>query len=329
MRYLLLVLASTLSFVGCTDDPLLPGHNPIVVAKHLPPLTATYFYELWINRPPAAPRASGTPHEDDSYISIGKFIVQDDGSMLGLDGNPAAFVIPADVDPGLLADALLTIQNEGDAPGVPGPRLLAGDFLGSETRAYDTLRLTGREAFGDSLGRLYSWCVLDAPTSDAPDDSVRGVWFVNMERDPITDVVTDTLPGLALAKLPTNTDNADWDYQTWLIRYASGRVAEYVPLGRFRNPAMADSNGAGDGAGDAPGRHYQVPGEDFARGLIRTLNDGNYGIVVTLEPSGSQFTRPGVPILSRHLIDNNVPPRRNIELAPVTDRPFVIITLDR
>lgn len=329
MRTVMIATIALCTLSGCTDDPLLPGHNPSVVVANLPPLPGTSYYELWVSRPASKSHGPSLDHLDAAYASIGSFVVQDNGAILDLGGGPASFVIPTDLDPGLLSDAIVTVQQHGDAPGVPGPRLLSGDFVGSETRAYDTLRMNGREAFGERLARDYSWCILDAPTSSDAADSTHGIWFVNFERDPTTDAIVDTLPGLNLAPLPTVPENAEWAYQSWLVRYAAGNVAEYVPMGHFMIPTEPDADGAGDGAGGVPSRHYSAPGGDFVAGLMRILNDGNYGVIVALERKGSAPSRPGIPILVRTLMEKNLPGKRSIELTPVAAEPTVTITLDR
>jgi len=328
MYRLLVLLLCGLSIASCTDDPLLPGHNPMVTIQNLPPLPVGFHYEIWVSTPPTGDKINHTGHGETPYVSIGTFTVGTDRIPRGLNGNAPTFVIPASVKPGLLADALVSVE---DGSGGHGPEriLLAGDFVGSETRAFDTLTMVGRQAFKGLLTSGFSTFVLDAPTSDSPIDSARGLWFIDIRRDPVSGDVIDTIPGLNLRALPVSTTNTGWAYQPWLVRYESGQPAEYIGLGQFTNPTTSDSDGAGPGAGAHPTRHYSVPGSDFVTGVVRTLNDGNYGVIVSLEPEGSVLSRPCVELLSRTIIDANLPSRRSVELISPASAPRVLILLDR
>lgn len=325
----LLLVAALMLLASCTEDPLYPGRHPQVRINYLPSLPSGFYYELWVSAPASSGKKTGTSHADNEFSSIGRFVVTLSGEALGLDGNAPMFFIPASIDPNLLTDAIVTIQQQGVDPSMPGRRLLSGDFVGTDIHAYDTLTMDGREAFDGPLSGNLGAFVLDAPTSEVGSDSARGIWFVRIERDPFTDQALDTLPGLTVRDLPISEENSGWTYQAWLVRTRAGESTEYIPLGRFLKGGAPDSDTAGPGAGAQPNIHYAAPGSDFVTGMARTLNDGTYGVVISMEPDNIDPVRPGVQLLSRDRIEADLPSRRTYDMTRPANGPSVTIYLDR
>jgi hypothetical protein len=332
-RFLAFALLAILSVVitGCTNDPVAPEHPFSVTIANLPPLGADAQYELWFSYPKAASQEKGSlpDHEDASYFSVGKFNMDAVGNPVGVTGGTAHFAIPSGYNPQLIGDALVTIEKVNDGHTVPGPRMLGGLITGSATHASGTLTADDGDALG---GRVFTdttaFILLAAPTSDNPADSVSGIWFVQLAYDS-TGFPTDTLVGLRMASQPLNLDNPNWTYQSWLVRNEGTPQEEYIRMGRFNKPSGADSTGAGSGAGSSPSRIYPVPGEDFVTGVHRTLNDGTYGVVVSVEPIGFDLPRPLITLLKANKIPVGIWSHLPVPLVNPVSPPSLQFELDR
>jgi len=331
IRSLLLLLAVALLLPGCTNDPLSYPNTMQIVPSNLPMLDGNAYYELWFSYPPnSASIKNPTPdHSASSYFSVGRFRIDAFGNIVGANGGSAVFAIPNGYNPSLLIDAILTVQNADSASTEPGPILLAGPFSGTTSQGRDTLVANDGEAFGSRLyaadsGRM----VLDAPTSGAPGDSARGIWFADIRRD-ANDEITQILPGLTFHAMPLNLDNSAWRYQAWLVRTGT-TGKEYIPLGSFSAPNAPDANGAGPGAGPNLSNAYSLPGEDFVGGSTpRALNDGTYGVVISVDPTNVVLKRPLLTLLRRDLIETGTPARRTISLGNQPERPKLEVVIDR
>jgi hypothetical protein len=161
----------------------------------------------------------------------------------------------------------LTIEPAvGDDPAPAETHYLAGPFKGASAK------LSVANALGVDLGDASGSFLLATPsTGDPADDYNLGIWWVDPGAGPG--------PSLDLPMLPTG-----WSYEGWA-------VVDGVPLstGRFLDPAMADSDGAGPTSGPFPGPPF--PGQDFINPPEDLLGQT---AVITVEPepdnSGAPFT---------------------------------------
>jgi len=251
------------------------------------------------------------------------------GNLLSTSGGPARFAIPAGFNAQLIGDAIVTVERASGTHSEPGRRIFSGLFTGTEKHASATLDPLDGEALG---GKLFSdsagFFSLSAPTSDSPADSVSGIWFTQFLFD-VGGNPIDTLDGLKLAPQPLNLDNPGWTYETWLVRNPGSAQAEYIKLGAFNVSNRPDSTGAGPGAGAFPTRFYSNPGEDFVAGTRRVLNDGTYSILISVDPTGFDLTRPVVTVLESSMIAAGTPSRLALALLRPDKLPTLQVELDR
>jgi len=285
---------------GCTTDPEFPEKSVQVTVTNLPQLDDQAKYHLWFSYPEDRANNASAPfdkvqHGDKEYVSIGAFRVAADGSLISAAGNGAAtFAIPDGYNPNLIEDAILTVENAAATPATPSARIVGGVFTGTATVARCTLTVQSNDAFGaiiqldSTLLRTY---FLDAPTSLPVDDFMQGIWFGAVNG-------TAVRPGLSLSPQPLNTQNNRWTYEAWLVQRQGATVDSYISLGRFNSIDMPDSTGPGPGVGSNSAEAYSIPGEDFvATGAERTLNDGSYRVVVSLQPTDVPLRRPLLVLL--------------------------------
>jgi hypothetical protein len=88
--------------------------------------------------------------------------------------------------------------------------------------------------------------------------------------------------------------NPGWVYEGWIVDTSNSQNHIFYSTGRFSNPYSADFDGPGACAGSQP--PYQAPGQDWilencplGKPPITNLSIGNYGVLITLEPSTEQF----------------------------------------
>lgn len=309
-----------LCFSGCTTDPVAEERSVLVTTSDLPPLDpAEGHYELWFSYPNEGGKVSAAAHGDAEFVSLGTFVVAEDGTLKGLDGGIPAFAIPEGYNAHLLIDAILTVEPPGDTDDDPEGRLLGGNFTGTTSLGVATLTLGGADAFGrafDSVN-LTGSARLATPSTASSSDEAQGVWFLGSGMG----------ASLGLRPHPINIDNDAWTYEAWLTRTQSG-ATEYISLGTFDDPAAKDANGAGPNAGPDPVA-WMVPGEDFVSGTLRTLNDGTYGVVVALQPLETTMQRPFFPLLKLDLIPLGSATDIQMALSIAVGKPTVEIEVER
>jgi hypothetical protein len=326
-RTALMVLPLMLAIAGCSkvsDTPTAPAAAVQVTATGLPHIDGDAHYDLWFSYAAGKRSAAAKPaHGDEAYVRIGSFRIDASGAMVGLDGNAPAFTIPDGINPQLLIDALVTVQQDGAAADEPGARLLAGSFVGTSSQGTAQLSLEGDDAFGDGLAEIADGHgLLDTPTSEDTTDFAQGVWLALVEPGGMH-------AGATLPKLPSVDENPDWHYTFWLT-HRTGTKTEYIPLGSFLDPDTADGDGAGSGAGSQLDAAYKFAGDDFvAAGSTRMLNDGTYGVVVSLDPSTIPLQSPLLPLLRQDSIPATLHRLDPFSLAPLTGRPDVKVTVAR
>lgn len=318
---------------GCTTDPEFPEKSVQVAVTNLPPLDDQANYHLWFSYPEDRANNAGAPfdkaqHGDKEYLSIGAFRVAADGSLVSAAGSgAAAFAIPDGYNPNLIEDAILTVENADATPTTPGSRVIGGVFTGTATVARCTLTVQSNDAFGaiiqldSTVLRTY---FLDAPTSLPIDDFMQGIWFGAVNG-------TAVRPGLSLSPQPLNSQNKRWTYESWLVQRQGATVDSYISLGRFDNIDTPDSTGPGAGAGPTPAEAYSIPGEDFvAASAQRTLNDGSYRVVVSLQPTDVPLRRPLLTLLQTSgPIPTTAARYQSLPLSVNTTFPTMQVTVNR
>lgn len=313
-----------LSFLltSCTTDPTFDERSVEVRTFDLPPLDPSEgHYELWFSYPddPVGGKRLAVQHGDALYVSMGKFTVDADGTVRGIGGGAPSFVVPSGYNPGLLADAILTVENPGDDDDVPSGRFLAGTFTGTESLGEAILTMGGFDAFGAAFDstNLSGTYRLMTPSTAATDDENEGLWFVDLIGR----------ASLGLRNHPINTENEGWTYESWLVRDVGGNL-EYISLGTFDKADSLDANGAGPNAGPDP-VPFEAPGEDFVQGTVRVLNDGTYNVLISLQPKELSMVRPFRPLLMGPPIPNGHDPIDAVQMTIAPGLPAVEITVDR
>lgn len=331
-RVIVLTMLAAGLIAGCTTDPEFPEKSVQVTVSDLPALDDQANYHLWFSYPEDRANNGSTPldkvqHGDKEYINVGAFRVGADGSLVSPTGGAVTFAIPSGYNPNLVEDAILTIESSATTPSTPGARIAGGVFTGTATVGRCTLTVKSSDAFGvaiqldSSLLRTY---FLDAPTSLPVDDFMQGIWFGAVNG-------TAVRPGLSLSPQPLSTGNKRWTYEAWLVQRQGASVDAYISLGRFDSIDAPDNNGPGAGAGANPSEAYRIPGEDFvASGAERSLNDGSYRVVVSLQPTDIPLRRPLLPLLqTREPIPAAATRQQSLPLSVNTTFPVMQVTLNR
>lgn len=302
------LLLSALAVAGCsTSDPGPLPKEASVVVHGMPPNPAGTHYTLRVSTP-VSDKPVSTLHGDAAYTAIGSFTVPKsaDTIPLNIEGSaPVKFVIPDSVNTNIIADAIVTLDENNATSDEPGPRFLAGNFTGDDINAHATLTMQGDDAFGTALSAISGEASLDGATGSYGTDSARGIWFVLYSLDSAGNVISLS-PSLSLPELPVNDETEGWTYQGWIAQQ-TGSTTSYTSLGRFTAPFGADANGAGPGA--SSGNPYPFPGEDFITGSARSLNDGNTIVLVSLDPESIALTAPFLPLMSSASLEAATPSR--------------------
>lgn len=218
----------------------------------LPELGEGYEYEGWII-------VDGDP------VTTGRFDVVDGATV------PATFEIDA-----AMADAaamfVLTIEpSVGDDPAPSDTHVLAGPFESGDA----DLTIGHMAALGDDFSGAAGTFFLATPTSAATDDDAQGIWFIDASSG-------SPAAGLDLPELP-----AGWAYEGWVVD-VSGDAPMPISTGTFTAADAADSDGAGEAAGDEgappfPGQDYIDPARDLS---------ADHMAVISIEPSPDDSAAP-------------------------------------
>ena len=318
-----LSLLTSLLFTSCTTDPVFEEIGVSVNAFDFPTLDPSQgHYELWFSYPEdiVSGKRNAVQHGDALFVSMGKFMIDSDGTMKGLDRGAASFTIPAGFNPGLLIDAIVTVESSADTDDDPSGRFLAGAFTGTEREGFASLKMSGSDAFGQAFdtvtANLKAVYRLRTPSSSATDDETQGIWFIDLNGK----------PSIGLKAQPINLENENWTYESWVTKEHGGSI-EYISLGTFDRIDTLDANGAGPNGGPEPVL-LRTPGEDFVQGTIRILNDGTYRVIISLQPINLGLNRPFYPLLESD-IPLSFDPTQEEQMAVAHRLPTVEIKVDR
>ncbi len=268
-----LLLAFAAAGLGC-DDEEVPGPQVQLDIQNLQPLEAGR-YELWIVE-------GGMPHL--AGVVTPSATGEVDGALFDI---PAAVTTPE--------VAVITYENDSDTD-PSDSKLMGGAFSGDMA----TFSLVGfaleSEAFG--AGNTNGEFFLRTPSDEAAGNNgndEQGVWIGTPGMPPS--------PDLALPALLTG-----WIYEGWVVNTSAGGPFP-VTTGRFADDQGVNGTGALDGDAQGPFGGTEnsgppIPGSDFVMddpsemlpmGLARppfTLNDGDWMVVVTLEPTDNDTSGP-------------------------------------
>ena len=245
--------------------------NITVSAKGLPQLhSGEGHYQLWATFFQFNKRfAPQSPMHEGEFVSLGKFLVAENGTLRGLDGSVAEFHVPPGRSLQLLQDIVISIQPATQVhDDEPGPIILGGKFFGDASRAHAELTISYVDALNAGFASAVGQCTIIAPTS--PADSNAGVWFVESG--------TTISAGLRnVPRLPMT-----WKYEGWVIERANNQTI-YHSTGKFSRADSADLDGAGITGGS--GAPLNFPGQDFVTGAFRpSLTDGKFAFMISIEP---------------------------------------------
>ncbi len=309
---LLVVSANLLGLIliGCSD-PSGPENsfNVTLTAsnfEHLEP--GQGHYELWISFPveeETGAKLGKAFHEDEEFVSFGKFNVSSAGQILSLNDQPMTFSTDGNVDINLAVDAIITIEvgDGSDSDGnEPGSRIIGGVFTGTDDRATVTLTTSNEDAFDFDYSTASASYILDTPTTSLASDFNSGLWWVTPGAPPGVSAGITNLAAL--------TDTSGWIYEGWIVDN-SAFTTLYYSTGKFLSAGNTDADLAGASAGtDSAG--YLFPGQDFIQAVNNLpatpqLDNGNFEVRITLEPEPDNSPLPfQLPIFSDPLIGPNV-----------------------
>jgi hypothetical protein len=232
------------------------------------------------------------------WFSAGAFNINSSGGIVDLSGNPVSFEFTGDTTRlTQAAHSLITIEKSQVF--APGPlRLISGNLGFSGDSIYGVMKMSGGEAFstlGITILGNDENCpsippencatgsyILQSPTT-TNFSCLTGLWFANTSGN------SSFTPGLNMP------GGFGWVYEAWVVENSS---QTYRSLGRFTSFTRADSDTSGPCPGPNPVTPFNnVPGQEFVTGCPfgPNLNNGNYGVFITIEPVNESGTALNTP----------------------------------
>jgi len=277
-KYLLLVLAafSIIVYYGCDDAGNVIVLNPKGTIgfsqTNLQTLSSGNF-ELWLALDTNAVR---------TWYSLGRFNINSAGQMVDLSGNAMSFKYNGDTNRlGLSTVALVTYETDSDPN--PSPYgIMSGTLTIGDTIRGDLL-ISGSDALGGLGATLLNSpnyigdYVLSSPTTNQA-QCFKGLWFCDSVG------ASHFIPGLDLP------GGSHWKYEGWVVDVQN---TIYYSTGKFTSFNSADQDGPGTATCNGPNPPFNKPGQEFVTGCSgANLNNGNFGVFITLQPevlSGTPF----------------------------------------
>ncbi|MHC4428457.1 MAG: hypothetical protein ACYS0D_07610 [Planctomycetota bacterium] len=275
-RWAALLLVVAAAGLGCDDDEV-PGPQVQLDIQNLQPLEAGR-YELWIIE-------GGNAHLAGTVTPSASGEV--DGALFDI---PSAVTTPE--------NAVITYENDSDTD-PSDSKLMGGAFGGTGVATFSLVGFAlESEAF--SAANTNGEYFLRTPSDEAAGapnngNDEQGVWIGTPGMPPA--------PDLALPALQPG-----WVYEGWVVETSAGGPFP-VTTGRFADDQGV--NGTADRDSDEQGpfggtenNGPPIPGNDYVMdnasemlpaGLARppfTLNDGNWMVVITLEPTDNDTPGP-------------------------------------
>ncbi|RPJ48260.1 MAG: hypothetical protein EHM19_02205 [Candidatus Latescibacterota bacterium] len=226
--------------------------NLFLTVSTLPRLPDGAHYRIWASF-------------DDSLVSIGGFLYRD-RKIVDVESLEEIAAFPIGCGP-LAADGIrISVETDGGPAEPSGSFLLAGSIEDGEA----ALTTQDPLAFGHAYQESDLRFVLETPSTASTGDYRRGLWFFEATGGETT---------ATLASIPEAPDG--WRYQAWVQRVLA--PLDTFSVGGFTNPSAPDDDGAGPFAGP-DGPLPNVPGQDFVTGTALDLDNGTYGVLVSIEP---------------------------------------------
>jgi hypothetical protein len=204
------------------------------------------------------------PELGPDYVYEGWLIVDGEPVSTGrFEANPAkqSFDFPLAEENEAGTTFVLTIEPAvGDDPAPSHVHILGGDLADDQA----DLHIAHGAALGTDLQDASGGYILETPTDDVAENYANGVWFVD---------------SLDLPTLPEG-----WVYEGWVV--VDG---EPISTGRFTDPDVADSDGAGPSAG--PNAAPPHAGQDFVDPATSLIGGA---VVITVEPEPDNSPDPFV-----------------------------------
>lgn len=324
---ILLVCLASLLFSSCGGDgPSGPGGSDgfavtltVSNLEHLE--SGEGQFELWISFPEddgsLAKRRSEIFHEDEAFISFGRFNISPSGQIIDSQGQPMVFKPDPneDFDINLTVDAIITIETEEKVE--PGSRIMGGVFTGTDRVAVATLKLEDEDAFGFDFSSTSANYILATPTTTSSSDFNSGVWWVT-PGGKSSGTTGFGAVSTGFANLPVLADTSGWMYEGWLIDNSSASAPVHYSTGKFRSGDGVDSDLAGETAG-TEGAGFTFPGQDFIRAVgnipgVLQLDNGNYELRITLEPDPDNSPHPfPLQIMTDDIIGPNISDSQTVQ----------------
>lgn len=267
-----------IAYYSCDDagvtPPNLPTGNVTFTPVNLKSLNQAEegIYQLWAYFDSAAP----------SWVSLGRFNISGSGGIISESGGSMSFSFGGDT---LRMNKLSVLLLSIEAPGVnnpsPGPAHLFAATISGSNFFLDSISASLIMADGNALGLTGSILIADtgrgffyvASPSTNNSNCSQGIWFCDASGN-------NGFPhGLDL------DINGGWIYKLWVLNNLTN---SYSFCGSFSSFYGPDNDSAGPCRGPID-TFYNAPGQDFIQSgagctSILNLNDGNYGVFVSLEP---------------------------------------------
>lgn len=279
-----LIANLALIFSSCDDAGIVTLQNTVMFNPiNLKPLNSNMdgIYEAWICFD------AGGNHADTSYVSIGRFYINSSGNVSDSNGNPISLALrwkPNNVID--ITEAIVTIESPGDYDTIAnGTRLMGGTTVITNDFVYFQMSMSNVNVLGNIAAQFptdSAKYILFTPTCDTC-SWTKGVWF--------TQDTLGTTNGFTMQSLPSSSG---WVYRAYLvdIRDTANRV---YYMGRFTDPAGGDDWHSCEGQSSP----FNKPGHDWITtncipGIpdVGNINDGNYKVLVALEPSTRIYQQP-------------------------------------
>lgn len=229
--------------------------------KNLENLGSAAVYEGWL-------LVDGAP------VTTGRFTVNDNGVL-----SQSSFAVSQSHFDKATAFILTVEPAVNDVAAPSDQHLVAGGF---DSSRYAGLLTSHPAALNTDFTSASGSFILATPSTAITTDNDQGIWFLS------------AASGSAQASLKLPALPKGWVYEGWVV--VNGKP---VTTGRFTNPALADSDGAGPGAGPLSGPPF--PGQDYINPALK-LPGGMAVISVEPEPDNSPD-----PFLIKPLVNTNIP----------------------
>jgi len=286
MRYYITILfiSAVIVFQSCDDSGFVPSDLPkgtIIFRQknlmHIDPNIDGVF-ELWIRLDSAG---------SIKHYSLGRFNINQNGEITDTLGGSIEFKFKGDTNNLYQTTrAFVTVEPPGDYNSEPSSSvLMSGQTYFKFDSIYAHMTFNDQEALGTAGSFIvvpfsyYASYIVGTPTA-LSQNCTRGIWMCS------DSIGNSDFPPQALITSP------GWVYEFWVQDKSNPLNPVYFSAGKYKDPLGPDFDGAGPCSG--PEVPYSKPGQDWVTdtcigGKPQNLNNGNYSVFITLEPSLEQY----------------------------------------